>query len=98
MRFCFSNSNLNQLSTVLALLSGLQLAAEFLSFVLLGGGKMNVESHDKKKEYAADISSIKEARLRIEPFIHQTPVLTSESINAASGKQLFFKCECFQKG
>ncbi|XP_011654760.2 serine racemase [Cucumis sativus] len=59
---------------------------------------MNVESQNKKKEYAADISSIKEARIRIRPFIHQTPVFSSETINAASGKQLFFKCECFQKG
>ncbi|CAH2071240.1 unnamed protein product [Thlaspi arvense] len=48
--------------------------------------------------YAADISSIKEAHERIKPYIHKTPVLTSESLNSISGRNLFFKCECFQKG
>lgn len=47
--------------------------------------------------YAADIVSIKEAHRRIGPYIHRTPVLTSGSLDSLSGKQLFFKCECFQK-
>ena len=34
---------------------------------------------------------------RIEPFIHNTPVLTSESISRIIGANLFFKCENFQK-
>ena len=34
---------------------------------------------------------------RIIPFIHQTPVLTSESINELFGCKLYFKCENFQK-
>lgn len=34
---------------------------------------------------------------RIQPFVHLTPVLTSESINAITGAQLFFKCENLQK-
>jgi threonine dehydratase len=34
---------------------------------------------------------------RIRPFIHRTPVLTSCSINQMMEKQLFFKCENFQK-
>ncbi|WP_452232310.1 pyridoxal-phosphate dependent enzyme [Lacinutrix sp. MEBiC02595] len=34
---------------------------------------------------------------RILPYIHQTPVLTSEGINAICGANLFFKCENFQK-
>lgn len=55
-----------------------------------------MEAHREK--YAADISSIKEAHERIKPYIHITPVLTSESLNLISGKSLFFKCECFQKG
>ncbi|KAJ0105409.1 hypothetical protein Patl1_17751 [Pistacia atlantica] len=50
------------------------------------------------KKYAADISSIKEAHKRINSYIHKTPVLSSESLNAISGRSLFFKCECFQKG
>ncbi|XP_010455573.1 PREDICTED: serine racemase [Camelina sativa] len=51
-----------------------------------------------REKYAADISTIKEAHERIKPYIHITPVLTSESLNIISGRSLFFKCECFQKG
>lgn len=38
-----------------------------------------------------------EAHERIMPFIHNTPVLTSETINRISGAEVFFKCENFQK-
>ena len=34
---------------------------------------------------------------RIRPYIHRTPVLTSSSLNAISGADLYFKCENFQK-
>lgn len=51
-----------------------------------------------EKKYGTDITSIKEAQARISSFIHKTPVLTSESLNAIAGKNLFFKCELFQKG
>ena len=34
---------------------------------------------------------------RIKPHIHRTPVLTSRSINAIAGTELFFKCENFQR-
>ncbi len=34
---------------------------------------------------------------RIRPFVHRTPILTSRSINHLMEKQLFFKCENFQK-
>lgn len=37
------------------------------------------------------------AHERIKPFIHRTPVLTSQSINTLMGCKLFFKCENFQK-
>lgn len=37
------------------------------------------------------------AHKRIEPYIHQTPVLTSSYLNELTGAQLFFKCENFQK-
>lgn len=40
---------------------------------------------------------IVDAQERIKPFIHQTPVLTSETINKLSGAEIFFKCENFQK-
>ncbi|MED6124783.1 hypothetical protein PIB30_062183 [Stylosanthes scabra] len=49
-------------------------------------------------KYAADISSIKEAHERIKPFILNTPLLSSTSLDAISGRHLYFKCECFQKG
>ncbi|KAM1146148.1 hypothetical protein FF1_038060 [Malus domestica] len=62
------------------------------------GIEMEAGSQMPETKYAADISSIKEAQARIEPFVHKTPVLTSESLNALSGRRLFFKCECLQKG
>jgi len=33
----------------------------------------------------------------VAPYIHRTPVLTSQSINAMLGASVFFKCENFQK-
>ncbi len=38
-----------------------------------------------------------DARDRIAPYIHRTPVLTSSYLNARTGAELFFKCENFQK-
>ena len=34
---------------------------------------------------------------RLAPYLHKTPVLTSQSINEIVGVELFFKCENFQK-
>lgn len=48
--------------------------------------------------YAADLSSIKAAQDRISSHAHKTPVLSSETLDALSGRKLYFKCECFQKG
>ncbi|XP_062074266.1 serine racemase [Humulus lupulus] len=59
---------------------------------------MEVESQKREVKYAADICSIKEAQARISSFIHKTPVLSSESLDALSGRRLFFKCELYQKG
>ena len=42
-------------------------------------------------------SDIQTAHDRIRPFIHRTPVLTSQSINQIVGAELFLKCENFQK-
>lgn len=44
-----------------------------------------------------DYEDIERAHLLIAPMIHRTPVLTSNSINAITGGNLFFKCENFQK-
>jgi len=37
------------------------------------------------------------SHLRIAPYIHRTPVLSSDFLNSISGAELFFKCENFQK-
>lgn len=42
-------------------------------------------------------TDILEAALRIKPYIHRTPVLTSESLSKRFGCKVFFKCENFQK-
>src|SRR5437773_12080472 len=46
-----------------------------------------------------DFDSIRAAHERIRPYIHRTPVLTSERLNEASpaAAGLLFKCENFQK-
>jgi threonine dehydratase len=44
-----------------------------------------------------DLDSIRTAHERIRPYIHLTPVLTSERLDEATGASLFFKCENFQK-
>ena len=43
------------------------------------------------------IELIREARERISPRVHQTPVITSRSFNKAAGVQVFFKCENLQR-
>jgi threonine dehydratase len=34
---------------------------------------------------------------RIKPFIHNTPVLTSNQVNKMTGSEIYFKCDNFQK-
>src|ERR1700737_2186873 len=41
--------------------------------------------------------AIVEAHARIAPKIHRTPILSSASLDALTGAQVFFKCENFQK-
>lgn len=43
------------------------------------------------------IDDIMAAHQRIQPFIHRTPILTSEAINQIAGCEIYFKCENFQK-
>jgi threonine dehydratase len=43
------------------------------------------------------IQLIKEAVARTQGRVHRTPVITSRSFNAATGKQVFFKCENLQR-
>ncbi len=44
-----------------------------------------------------DKETLLQVHERIKPFIHRTPVLTSELLNEMSGTRVFFKCENFQK-
>src|SRR4051794_27338266 len=46
---------------------------------------------------ALDLNAIRVAHDRIRPYIHRTPVLTSERLDDAAGGSLFFKCDNFQK-
>ena len=43
------------------------------------------------------LDDIRKAAQRIQPYIHHTPVLTSESLNAKTDAQVFLKCENMQK-
>ncbi len=47
--------------------------------------------------YAADIQAVRQAARRIAPHAHKTPVLTCSTLSALAGRELFFKCENFQK-
>ena len=46
------------------------------------------------KKSQSELSQIQE---RINPYVHQTPVMTSGILNKISGGDLYFKCENFQK-
>jgi len=43
------------------------------------------------------LDDIREAAIRIKPYVHRTPVVTCESLNEYVGAQVFLKCENFQK-
>ena len=43
------------------------------------------------------IEEIRNAAIRINPYIHHTPILTCSGINNLTGGEIFFKCENFQK-
>lgn len=44
-----------------------------------------------------NVNQIHEARERIASRIHRTPVITSRQFNEVAGKEVFFKCENFQR-
>jgi threonine dehydratase len=48
-------------------------------------------------EYAVSFNDIVHAHERIAGVAHRTPVLTSRTVDALCGAQLFFKCENFQR-
>lgn len=47
--------------------------------------------------FPVSFEDIKAAHDRIKPYVHRTPILTSDSVNAIAGCELYFKCENFQK-
>jgi threonine dehydratase len=47
--------------------------------------------------YIPTLDDMLAAHTRIEPYIHRTPVLTSQYLNDLTGAELFFKCENLQK-
>ena len=47
--------------------------------------------------YAATLADIRDAAKRIQGHVHQTPILTSSAIDNLSRRELFFKCEQFQR-
>ena len=53
-----------------------------------------IQKHEEDK---IDLKGIQAARERIKSFIHHTPMLTCSYLNELSAKNLFFKCENFQK-
>ena len=53
--------------------------------------------NEERDFYIPTFDDVLEARERIKPYIHRTPVLTSSYFNQLTGAELFFKCENFQK-
>ena len=47
--------------------------------------------------YIPTLADMLVAHERIKPYIHRTPVLTSQYLNDLTGAELFFKCENLQK-
>lgn len=47
--------------------------------------------------YAATLEDIRAAAKRIAPHAHRTPVMTCKTLSDLAGRELFFKCEQFQR-
>jgi threonine dehydratase len=58
---------------------------------------LNLWDENIKKMNLPTLADIRAAHLRIKPFIHQTPVMTSNLLNELFACNLYFKCENFQK-
>ncbi|XP_054987094.1 serine racemase [Sorex araneus] len=48
-------------------------------------------------QYCISFADVEKALINIQDFVHLTPVLTSSILNEVTGRNLFFKCELFQK-
>ena len=47
--------------------------------------------------YIPTLHDMRDAQVRVKPYVHRTPVLTSQYLNDLTGAELFFKCENLQK-
>jgi threonine dehydratase/serine racemase len=48
-------------------------------------------------DYAINLADIEDAAHRIGPFIRRTPLMTSSSVDREAGRNVFLKCENFQR-
>jgi threonine dehydratase/very-short-patch-repair endonuclease len=55
------------------------------------------DNHTEKIHSKLMKQTLIQTHIRIQPYIHKTPVLTSQLLNEKTGCNLFFKCENFQK-
>lgn len=59
--------------------------------------RTSADNEIRHNTYAADLASIQAARDRIKSYAVVTPVMASTSIDVEAGRDLYFKCEVFQK-
>ncbi|MBW6460783.1 MAG: pyridoxal-phosphate dependent enzyme [Bacteroidales bacterium] len=59
--------------------------------------KSTPKTNHSEIDMIPDLPTIEAAAERIRPYVHRTPVLTSEGINHLLNSTLFFKCENLQK-
>ncbi len=50
-----------------------------------------------KSETTLTLEDVKRARERIKSFVHRTPIITSRVFNEQAGREVYFKCENFQR-
>jgi threonine dehydratase len=62
-----------------------------------GGSQIREEERTRYPLPEIGLAQVEEARVRITPHIHRTPILTCATLDRLAGKQLFFKCENMQK-
>ena len=56
-----------------------------------------IPTSSRPPRLTADFSAVREAAQRIAEHVHRTPVMTSRTLDALVGAQLFFKCENLQR-
>ncbi len=56
------------------------------------------ESAPASEDLAIGFEDVQAAAARLEGVAHRTPVLTSRTLDAMTGAQIFLKAECFQRG